>query len=394
MISPDVEQLRARGWRPLPFIEFVIKIHSRCNLACDYCYVYEMADQSWRQQPVRMRDDLFLETCRLIRSHAEEHALPAVSLVFHGGEPLLVGHDRMAYFARNARELLEPVTALRLRVQTNGVLLDNKFLEICERHRIMVGVSVDGNQQAHDRHRINRRGIGSYDHVAKALARLASPEYRSLYSILLCTIDVANDPIATYEALLGFEPPVIDFHLPYGNWTTPPPAKSDALATTAYGDWLIEIFDRWYGAPVLETRIRIFDHVMGLLLGRQQPSEFVGLAPMQFAVIETDGSVEQVDSLKSAYAGAASLGITAEGNPLDQAMWAPGIIARQIGIAALGDTCRSCSLVGICGGGHYVHRYREGSGFRNPSVYCADLQKLIGHIESRLRADLTAAMRS
>ncbi|MEU9838708.1 hypothetical protein AB0C69_05725, partial [Actinomadura sp. NPDC048032] len=35
----------------LPFREFILKIHSRCNLACDYCYVYEMGDQSWRDQP-------------------------------------------------------------------------------------------------------------------------------------------------------------------------------------------------------------------------------------------------------------------------------------------------------------------------------------------------------
>jgi len=28
--------------------EFIAKVHSRCDLARDYCYIYEMADQSWR----------------------------------------------------------------------------------------------------------------------------------------------------------------------------------------------------------------------------------------------------------------------------------------------------------------------------------------------------------
>ena len=42
----DVPGLLKDGWRPVPFRQFIIKIHSRCNLACDYCYVYEMADRS------------------------------------------------------------------------------------------------------------------------------------------------------------------------------------------------------------------------------------------------------------------------------------------------------------------------------------------------------------
>ena len=48
----DVARLESVGWRPLPFREFVLKIHSRCDLACDYCYMYTMADQSWRDRPV------------------------------------------------------------------------------------------------------------------------------------------------------------------------------------------------------------------------------------------------------------------------------------------------------------------------------------------------------
>jgi uncharacterized protein len=66
----------------------------------------------------------------------------------------------------------------------------------------------------------------------------------------------------------------------------------------------------------------------------------------------------------------------------------PGVIARQIGIRALCDTCSGCELAQTCGGGHYVHRYRHDTGFRNPSVYCADLWKLITHVRNRLEADL------
>jgi uncharacterized protein len=43
----------------------------------------------------------------------------------------------------------------------------------------------------------------------------------------------------------------------------------------------------------------------------------------------------------------------------------------------------------ICGGGLYPHRYRDGEGFRHPSVYCPDLLRLITHVRNRVLADLT-----
>lgn len=387
----NARELREARPRALPFTQFVVKIHSRCNLACDYCYVYEMADQSWKNQPKTMSEPIFDYACRMIRDHAARFAIPTVSLVFHGGEPLLVGHAALEHFARRAREILEPTTRVRLGMQTNGVLIDIGFLEICARNNVEIGVSLDGDERGHDRHRKYRRGAGSYADVSAGLRLLTRPSYRHLYSGLLCTIDIDNDPLETYEALLGYGPPALDLLLPHGNWSTPPPARTTDRTLTTYADWLIAIFDRWYGAPVAETRVRLFDEIIELLLGGTGASESVGLAPVQLAVIETDGSLEQVDALKSAFAGAARINDGGEGNALDRATGEPAVIARQIGAEALGASCRACPIHRVCGAGHYAHRYLSGSGFRNPSVYCADLEKLIRHIESRVRADLRAA---
>ncbi len=60
----------------------------------------------------------------------------------------------------------------------------------------------------------------------------------------------------------------------------------------------------------------------------------------------------------------------------------PGIVARQQGLAGLCQTCQECPVVSSCGGGLYTHRYRTGTGFANPSAYCADLLKLITHLSS------------
>jgi uncharacterized protein len=388
----DVEELRRGGWEPQPFVEFVIKIHSRCNLACDYCYIYEMADQSWRGQPQSMSRTVFADTCRMIGEHARRFALPEVVLVLHGGEPLLVGHRNLAYFAQHARESLEPITEVRLGIQTNGVLLDDEFLHICDQWDIKVGVSLDGDERGHNRHRRDRRGAGSYAKVAAGLTRLVAIDRPHLFSGLLCTIDVTNDPVETYEALVKFRPPTVDFLLPHGNWTSPPPAVAIGDAATLYANWLIAVFDRWYDAPKVETQVRLFVDIIDLLLGGQAASEVVGLEPIRLAVIETDGTLEQVDELKSTFAGATKIRNEGDGTPLEKALLDPGVVARQIGAAALSDTCIACPIHTVCGGGHYAHRYRADHGFRNPSVYCADLKKLLHHIESRLRADIGTAL--
>ena len=71
---------------------------------------------------------------------------------------------------------------------------------------------------------------------------------------------------------------------------------------------------------------------------------------------------------------------------LDVVSQHPGILARQQGLAGLCQTCQDCPVVTSCGGGLYTHRHRSSNGFANPSVYCADLLKLISHIGDRLRA--------
>jgi uncharacterized protein len=116
----------------------------------------------------------------------------------------------------------------------------------------------------------------------------------------------------------------------------------------------------------------------------------VGLAPARMVVIETDGSIEQEDTLKIAFDGAPATGLNLARDPLDAALALPQIAARQIGARALSAQCRACPIHQVCGGGLYSHRYREGTGFANPSVYCPDLMALISHIRGQLQNDLTA----
>lgn len=361
----------------LPFRQFVLKVHSRCDLACDHCYVYEHADQSWRGRPAAMTVETMTHVAARIGEHAKSHGLAQVHVVLHGGEPLLCGPERLSALIFALNSGLRGACDVDLRIHTNGVLLDRRFGDLFRANGVKVGISLDGDRAANDRHRRYRDGRSSFDKVVKAIELLRT-EYSDLYSGLLCTIDVRNDPIAVYDALVSHEPPAIDLLLPHSTWDEPPYRTGE----TDYADWLGAIFDKWLadGRPV---PVRTFDSIISTSRGGPALTESLGLEPSDLLVVETDGTYEQADSIKVAFDGAPATGMNVFQHTLDQVAAHDGVAARQGGLAGLSATCRACPVVDSCGGGLFAHRYRTGSGFDNPSVFCADLKKLIEHVERR-----------
>ncbi|MET7621553.1 FxsB family cyclophane-forming radical SAM/SPASM peptide maturase [Streptomyces sp. NPDC005408] len=367
-----------------PFRQFVIKVHSRCDLACDHCYVYMHADQSWRGRPVTMSEEVLRLTARRIAEHASAHGVPRVHVVLHGGEPLLAGRERLRGFARELRAALNGESALDLRMQTNGLRLDDEFCAMLAEEGIVTGVSLDGDRRSNDRHRIRADGSGSHDDVVRAVRKLGEPAHQRAFGGLLCTVDVENDPVAVYTSLAELDPPGIDFLLPHATWDRPPPRPYGA---TDYADWLIAVHDQWTadGKPV---RIRMFESITRLANGGVSLTEALGLGSSDLLVVETDGAIEQADWLKTVAHGAPETGFHVARDSFDDAAAHPGVQAQRQGLDGLSAQCRACPVVAVCGGGLYGHRFRttpQGSrGFDNPSVYCADLLKLIRHVE---RAD-------
>ncbi|WP_243762498.1 FxsB family cyclophane-forming radical SAM/SPASM peptide maturase [Streptomyces sp. Tu 3180] len=382
----DVPALRRSGTRPAPLRQFVLKTHSRCNLACTYCYIYAGPDSTWRDRPVHMADATLLRTAERIAEHVRRHGLREVRVDFFGGEPLLTGPDPLLRAAEALRGTLPAGTGLDLAVQTNGVLLTRPVLDRLARAGIRVGLSADGGNAALNRRRVDHAGRPSWPALARA-ARLLG-ERPDSYSGVLCTIDPCSDPVEVFTSLLDLHPPFLDLLLPHANWSSPPPAGPAGPAP--YGRWLRAAFDHWWDADPPGPPVRIFQEIIGLLLGRPSGSETVGLSPMVAIIVDTDGAIEQVDSVKSAYHGASATGLNVFTDSFDAALDHPGVVARQMGPAALAPQCRACPLTAVCGGGNYAHRYLAGSGFRHPSVYCADLELLIRHIADRLLAALPA----
>lgn len=170
-----------------------------------------------------------------LAEHAATHGLPSVTVILLGGEPLLAGPARLRTLCEALTRALDGVSALDLRIHTNGLRLNTAFLDLFREYGVKVGVSLDGDRAANDRHRRFANGRTSHPGVLKALGLLRQDRYRHLYQGLLCTVDVENDPRAVFDALTALEPPRIDFLLPHATWETPPARPTDAPTPTPGG---------------------------------------------------------------------------------------------------------------------------------------------------------------
>ncbi|MCX4785436.1 FxsB family radical SAM/SPASM domain protein [Streptomyces sp. NBC_01221] len=365
----------------MPFRTFILKVANRCNIDCDYCYVFNSKDQAWRRLPARMSVDLARATARRIGEHVTAHNLRTVHVVLHGGEPLLAGPRHMADLLSAVREGVPAATAIHFELQTNGTLLTEPWLDLFDQYEVVVGVSLDGPPDANDRHRLTHASRSSTGSAVRGVELLRSRPH--LFAGLLAVVDLANDPVEVHDYLAAFGPPTIDFGLPHGTHDEPP--RRNDPAVPEYGQWMSRVYDAWLARPEYQHSVRMLEDIVALSSGVRGSVESLGLAPPSSIVIESDGTVEGVDTLRSVEEGASWLGRDVFSRSFDDVLRHPKLLHRQYGRAALAEKCQSCPLVEVCGGGYLPHRFSTSHGYRNPSVYCADLEYLIRHVQDSLQ---------
>ncbi|MFE2492496.1 FxsB family radical SAM/SPASM domain protein, partial [Streptomyces mirabilis] len=273
-------------------------------------------------------------------------------------------------------------TEVRFELQTNATLLSEAWLDLFEQYEVAVGVSLDGPPAANDLHRLTHAGRSSAAATVRGIELLRSRPH--LFAGLLAVVDLANDPVEVHDYLASFEPLVIDFGLPHGTHDDPP-HRHDPSVPNEYGLWMSRVYDAWLARPGYQHSVRMLEDIVALSSGVRGSVETLGLAPPTSVVIESNGTIEGVDTLRSVEEGASWLGLDVFNQSFDEALRHPKLMHRQYGKAALAEQCQSCPLVDVCGGGYLPHRFSTGSGYRNPSVYCADLEYLIRHVQGSLR---------
>jgi uncharacterized protein len=366
----------------------LVKVASRCNIDCSYCYVYHMGDAGWSRGPKVISPETVEATAKALALLAFEQGRP-FDIVLHGGEPLLLGPANLRFVIS---ELRRELPTHSISIQTNGILVDDEILDLCARNRVTLSVSLDGPRQVHDRNRVGFAGEGTFEKVMQGIDRIrAHAESSSLFTGVLAVIDPASDPCEVYDFFKSLDLPSVDFIYRDGNHSRLPVGKSSPN-TTEYGRWMCTLLDH-YLADETPIRIRILDDMIKLVLGGGGSKEGVGVTDYGILIIDTDGSVTKNDTLKSSFHGADRFSEpwTVHTRNLGPLLRSAEFAAYHAMQRPSNPTCLACPDLTVCGGGMTLQRWRDDTGYDNPSVYCEDLKLLIGHIRTAVDAYVAVA---
>jgi len=370
-----------------------------CNLACEYCFYLEKKSLYPTGEQYRMPDKAL---GAFIAGYIASQPTPVVEFVWQGGEPTLLGID----FFKRVVELQNPFAKDRMitnSLQTNGTLLDDEWCRFLKRHSFMVGISLDGPKEIHDRYRKDRKGRGTFEQVMRGLKLLQKHQVE--YNVMTCVArETAARPLEVYRFFrnAGVEfvqfTPVVERmpdkqsgHLGL-RLAGPASLQKEESHTEAtpwtvvpeeYGDFLIAVFEEWVRNDVGKMFIMNFEWALNAWVGNPSPVCVHAKQCGRSLVIEHNGDVYACDHC-----------VYPEyrlGNILADALLA--MVEKSLktgyGIAketALPGQCRECEVLAACRGGCPKHRFTATyNGEPGLHYLCTGYRKFFLHIRKYLR---------
>jgi uncharacterized protein len=371
-----------------------------CNLDCKYCFYLEKEQLYPDERKWRMSDAL-LEA--YIRQYIESQPGSQVNFAWQGGEPTLLG----AGFFRKVVELQQKHAGgkkISNALQTNGVLLDDEWCEFLSENRFLVGLSIDGPRELHDRYRVDKQQNSTFDAVLQGLAFLKKhgTEFNTLTVV---NRGNAQRPIEVYRFLkeigsrfLQFIPlverrPPAQFQVlgydfaeppdPGQTTQTPAPVTEWSVEPKQYGAFLCAIFDEWVCQDVGRVFVQLFDVALSNWMGLGSPlcvfAEKCGAA----VAIEHNGDLYSCDHyVYPRYR---------LGNILNQALGEMVHSPRQVEFGGnkfdtLPDYCLRCEVRFACNGECPKHRFiKTPDGQDGLNYLCAAYKKFFNHIDPYMR---------
>jgi uncharacterized protein len=366
---------------PVSFNIMLKPAGSKCNLNCRYCYYLDKADIYGGREPV-MTDEM-LET--VVREYIAANEVPEVTFNWHGGEPLILGID----FYRKALAFEKKYAAgkkINNTIQTNGVLLDQGWTDFFRENGFLVGISIDGPREIHDKYRKDKGGAPTFDKVMHGieLLRTAGVEFNTM-----STVNKASEGkgVEVYRFLKSLGTRFLQFmpvveHVKDGRIVDPLEEGSAiapwSISDTAFGQFLCDIFDEWFRQDVGRYFVGQFDAALASWCGEPPGICVFSDTCGGNSIIEHNGDLYPCDHfVYPKY----RLGNIAE-KPIREMMTSDEQI--RFGISkrtSLPSTCRKCQWLFACHGECPKHRFnRTEKGETGLNSLCAGYKLFFSHI--------------
>ena len=370
-----------------------------CNLDCKYCFYLEKEKLYPGENQWRMSDEVLEE---YVRQYIYSQPVPEINFAWQGGEPTLLGVEFFRKAVALQNKFADGKTIFNA-IQTNGTLLDDEWCEFLAANKFLVGLSIDGPAEFHDKYRVNKRQQPTFDSVmhGSQLLKKHGVEFNTL-----TVVNRANSqqPLEVYRFLKSIGSQFIQF-IPLVERTAPaemktagydfaapplPGEKENISAVTPwsveaeqYGKFLCAIFDEWVRCDVGKTFVQLFDVALGNWMGLGSSlcvfAEKCGAA----LVIEHNGDLYSCDHYVYPRHKL--------GNVMNQSLGAMVNSPQQLKFGndkfySLPKFCRECEVRFACNGECPKHRFiSTPDGEDGLNYLCAAYKKFFNHIDSHMK---------
>jgi uncharacterized protein len=400
MIS-EKENLSARHECTAQGIHVVSKpIGPVCNLNCEYCFYLEKQALFNSGEQYRMSDEVL---SAFITNYITSQPTPIVEFVWQGGEPTLLGID----FFRKVVELQHPFAKLKTisnSLQTNGTLLNDEWCAFLKKHNFMVGISLDGPQEIHDRYRHDRKGNATFDRVTQGLRLLQ--KHKIEYNVLACVArETAKHPLEVYRFLKGLGVEFVQFspvveRMPDSSsrqaglrLAGPANLNKDEDQTEVtpwsvipeeYGDFLIAIYEEWVRHDVGKVFVMNFEWALNAWIGNPSPVCVHAKTCGRSVVIEHNGDVYACDHCVYPEYRLSNIRTEKLSTMVERSLQSGFGISKE---TTLPRWCRECGVLAACQGGCPKHRFSM-THYNEPGLHylCEGYKKFFLHIRKYLHA--------
>jgi uncharacterized protein len=369
-----------------------------CNLNCEYCFYLEKKALFPQDEKFRMPEKV-LST--FIKSYITSQPTPVVEFVWQGGEPTLTGLD----FFKKVVDLQRPFAkkkTIKNSLQTNGMLLTDEWCRFLKRNDFIVGISLDGPEEIHDRYRQDRKGGGTFKKVMHGLKLLKEHdvEHNVLASV---ACDTAVRPLEVYRFFRneGIEfiqfTPVVECtpddesrrlglnlgvpHMVGGRQQTE--VAPFSVDPTGYADFLIAIYEEWVRHDVGKIFVMNFEWALNAWIGNPSPVCIHAEQCGRSLVIEHNGDVYACDHCVYPQYRLGSILTDRLSDMVDNSINSGFGVAKE---RDLPRECRECDVLRACGGGCPKHRFvRAGDDGQSVHYLCDGYKKFFIHISKYLK---------
>lgn len=366
-----------------PFSLLVKPASADCNLRCPYCFYLDRSSL-YPETTVHRMSDSVLD--RMIASYMSTDQ-PAYSFGWQGGEPTLMGTD----FFRRVTDLQQKYgrrgSTVSNGLQTNATLVTDDLAAHLAGFRFLVGVSLDGPADIHDRYRVTAAGTGTHARVMQSIETLLRHQVEFNTLTLVTQANVARGR-EVYEWLVGRNF-LHHQYIPCVELDRQGRSAHFAIDAETWGGFLCDLFDAWYPTDTRRVSIRLFDSLLHKMVDDSVVVCHLGRDCRQYFVVEYNGDIYPCDFF-----------VTPElrlGNVFDTT-WEQALESetyRRFGArkSEWNVRCDDCRWLHICAGDCMKHRFGAPTDPRLLSHLCAGWRKFFTHTYDRFEG-LAAAIRA